>query len=231
MKKLLAIVLLLCMLTSSAFAAGALERTETRVVREAKDNGKYDINIFIQVKNTGDTPVGLDTAKIYLYDANNTVLKDTTAYYVYPPVLQPGEVGYASQTIYSVEADVANALSSYSIEITPETNEYYISEIAAIDHETVYAEVEKYSVSPILTYTLTNNTMYANAWNICLVAVVRSAEGKILDLQTATLYDVGVPAGGVVLYEMDLGSYNLEAWTEAGHTIGDIETYAYIELD
>lgn len=231
MKKLLAIVLLLCMISSSAFALGTLERTETRVVREAKDNGKYDINFFIQVKNTGDMPVSLDKANIYLYDANSTVLDDDTTYTMYPPVLQPGEVGYIYDWIYNAEATLANAIASYSINIAPETNERYVDKIQHIAHEAVYAEVESYSLDPIVTYTLTNNTNYANAWDIRLVSVVRSAEGKILDVQSSTVYNVGLPAGSVMLYEMDLGSGNLKSWTAAGHKVGNVETFAYINLD
>ena len=229
MKKLLAIVLLLCMVCSSAFALGNLERTETRVVREAKDNGKFDINVFMQVKNTGDMPVSLDKADIYLYDANNTVLDDDSTYSMYPPILQPGEVGYIYDWMYSVEAAIANSISSYSINIAPEHK--YLEEIQKVTHTATYAEVPYYNdFDPIVTFTVTNDTAAA-LWEPDLVVVVRSAEGKILDIQTATMYNVGIPAGSVVLYEMDLGSYNLEAWKAAGHTVGSVETFAYIELD
>jgi len=61
MKKLLAIVLLLCLVCTSAFAAGNLERTETRVVREKKDyDESYGIHVYIQLKNTGDAPISVE---------------------------------------------------------------------------------------------------------------------------------------------------------------------------
>ena len=231
MKKLLAIVLLLCLVCTSAFAAGKLERTETRVVRDAKDNGKYDINVFIQVKNTGDAAVSLDKANIYLYDANSTVLSDDTTYSMYPPVLQPGEVGYIYDWMYNVEGSVANAISSYSINITNETDERYIDKIQHISHTATYEQRPYYSsMEPVVTFTVTNDTA-ETVWEMRLIAVVRSAEGKILDVQTSTVYNTGLPTGSTLLYEMDLGSSNLTEWTTAGHTVGSVETFVYVELD
>lgn len=230
MKKLLAIVLLLCLVCTSAFAAGNLERTETRVVREAKDNSKYDINVFIQVKNTGDAPVSLDKANIYLYDANSAVLEDDTTYSMYPATLQPGEVGYIYDWMYNVEATLANSISSYSINIAPEHK--YLDTIVHLNHTATYAEVTQYSSTyPILTFTITNDTAAGDMWEPSIVAVVRSAEGKILDIQTASAYNIGIPQGSSVLYELDLGSSNLKTWTEAGHTVGSVETFVYVDMD
>ena len=231
MKKLLAIVLLLCLVCTSAFAVGNLERTETRVVRQPKDNGKYDVNVFVQVKNTGDAAVSLDKANIYLYDANSTVLDDDTTYSMYPPVLQPGEVGYIYNWMYNVDATLANAISSYSINISNETDPRYVDQVLHVGHSAEYAEVEQYSYTEhVLTFTITNDTT-STVWDLNLVAVVRSAEGKILDIQSTTVYNVGLPQGSSVMYEMDLGSSNLTAWKTAGHTVGSIETYVYADMD
>lgn len=229
MKKLLALVLLLCLVCTSAFALGNLERTETRVVREAKDNGKYDINVFVQVKNTGDAAVSLDKANIYLYDASGAVLDDEVTYSMYPATLQPGEVGYIYDWIYNVEASMANGISSYSINIAPEHK--YVESIVHVPHSAAYAEVTEYSSTyPYLTFTL-NNTASAPVWEPLLVAVVRSTEGKILDIQTSSVYNIGIPAGNSVMYEMDLGSSNLKSWTGAGHTVGSVETFVYYDVD
>lgn len=230
MKKILAIVLLLCLVCNSAFALGNLENAETRVVREAKDNGKYDINVYIQVKNTGDMPVSLDKANIYLYDANSTVLEDDTTYSMYPPVLQPGEVGYIYNWMYSVDANIATAVASYSINIAPEHK--YLDAIQHVAHEATYAEVPYYNDGnePVVTFTVTNDTAEA-IWEPNLIVVVRSTAGKILDVRTADMYYVGIPAGSSVMYEMDLGYNNLKAWNAAGHTVGSIETFVYVDLD
>lgn len=231
MKKLLALVLLLCLVCTSAFAAGNLERTETRVVRDAKDNGKYDINVYIQVKNTGDAPVSLDKAVIYLYDANNVALDDETAYSMYPSLLQPGEVGYIYREIYNAEASLATAIASYSINITPEHK--YLDEIAHLTHYAEYAEVKanQYSNTEPLTYFSITNDYADTVWNPIVVCVVRSTEGKILTIQSTTVYDVGIPAGNTVIYEKGLGTSELKQWTESGHTVGSIETFSYINLD
>lgn len=232
MKKLLAIVLLLCLVCTSAFAVGNLERTETRVVREAKDNGKYDVNVFIQVKNTGDAAVSLDKANIYLYDANSTVLDDDTTYSMYPPVLQPGEVGYIYNWMYNVDASLANAISSYSINISNETDPRYVDQVLHVGHSAEYAEVERFSSTyPILTYTITNDTPNTVVWDMNVVAIIRSTEGKILDIQSSSIYNVGLKEGSTMLYEMDLGYSNLESWKTAGHTVGSIETYVYADVD
>ena len=231
MKKLLAIVLLLCLLSTSAFAAGNLERTETRVVRDAKDNGKYDINIFIQVKNTGDAPVSMDKASIYLYDANGTVLDDETAYSMYPSILQPGEIGYIYRQIYNAEASLATSIASYSITIAPEHK--YLDEVAHLTHYAEYMEVKanQYSSLEPLTYFTITNDYSDTIWNPVVVCIVRSTEGKILSIQASTVYDVGIPSGQTVMYEKSLGSSALKKWNESGHTVGAIETFCYIELN
>lgn len=230
MKKLLALVLLLCLVCTSAFALGNLERTETRVVREAKDNGKYDINVFVQVKNTGDAAVSLDKANIYLYDANSTVLEDDTTYSMYPPVLQPGEVGYIYNWMYNVEGTMANSIASYSINIAPEHK--YVDKVLHLNHTATYEEVTRYSsLYPVLTFEITNDTPNTVVWEPSVIVVVRSAEGKILDIQTASVYNVGIKEGNSVMYEMDLGSSNLESWKSAGHVVGSVETFVYINVD
>ena len=40
-----------------------------------------------------------------------------------------------------------------------------------------------------------------------------------------------LPICSTLLYEKDLGSSNLKSWKEAGHTVGTIETFVYVDVD
>lgn len=227
MKKLLAVLLILCVFCSSALAAGQLEASESRVVRTCNDYGTYEINVYIQVTNTGDAAISLDKADIFLTDETGAVLEDDTAYSMYPPVLQPGEIGYIANRFYNVDAAVAEAVKGYSVDIVSEND--WLAEIVTVSHTAEYAEVETYALTPVVTFTITN-TGAETVWNPVLVVIVRSTEGKILAMLDETAYNVGVPAGGTLLYEMEFFSDNLEAWTKAGYTVGSIETFVYNEL-
>ncbi|MBR5231505.1 MAG: hypothetical protein IKW00_04585 [Clostridia bacterium] len=230
MKKLLAIVLLLCLVCTSAFAAGKLERTETRVVREKREyDDNYEIKVFIQMKNTGDAPVGLDSAKIKLLDASGNVLEETTAYGMYPSTLQPGEVGYIYEYFYSIEADKATALSSYTVEF--EAEDSWLDELKPVEHTAKYEAVERWGEKyPTVFYTVTNNTA-ETLWDVELISVIRAADGKILAMLNDTMYNVGVEPGSTVQYKSEMSSGDLERWTAKGYTVGAVESFAYIEID
>ena len=227
MKKLLAVLLILCVFCSSALAAGQLEVSESRVVRTCDDYGTYEINVFIQVTNTGDAAVSLDKADIYLTDETGAVLEDDTTYALYPPVLQPGEIGYITNWFYNVDAAIAEAVKGYSIDIASEND--WLAEIVSVSHTAEYAEVESYDLLPVVTFTVTN-TGADTVWNPVLVAIVRSTEGKILAMMDETAYNVGIPVGGTLLYEMELGSDDLTSWKDAGYIVGSVEVFVYSEL-
>lgn len=230
MKKLLAIVLLLCLVCTSAFAAGNLERTETRVVREKKDyDESYDIHVYIQLKNTGDAPIALDKATIKLLDAAGAVLEEDDVYSAYPPTLQPGEVGYAYKQFYSLDAAKATALASYTVDFT--TEDRWMTEIKHVDHTAKYEEVERWGDKYPTVFITVNNTTEEVLWDVELVGVIRSTDGKILAMFNETMYDVGILPGSSAMYRAELYASDLERWTNGGYTVGNVETYAFIEIE
>jgi len=228
MKKIIALVLLLCLALSCmpAMAGAALERTETRVIRDI-DNKM--ISVYLQLTNTGDVPVGLDKATISLYDANDTLLLEESTYGMYPGYLLPGEVGYVIKVFYSVDPEVAKAISTYTVNLEAESEWLY--EIKRLPATVSYVKEEgSYSTYHYAEMAITNDTADM-LWEPEYVFVVRSTAGKILSVVHSNAFDTGTIAGGTIYCRSNLGTKSVDTWTAAGHEIGEIEVYAYYELD
>ena len=230
MKKLLAIVLLLCMLCTCAFAEGNLVRTETRVVREKKEySDEYDINVFIQFTNAGDAPIALDQGVLKLLDASGNVLVEESFYSMTPNTLNPGEVGYTTRTIFGVDAATATALASY--EISTEVEDYFFYEYLPLEHTAVYEVLDDYGYKTgMVTFTIANNTQDI-LWNPIVLGVIRSADGKILQIVEEEAYDVGILPGNSIVLRTSVSNSDLERWNAAGYTTVTVESHAYSEID
>lgn len=228
MKKLFALILLLCMCVSCAQAAGVLERTETRVVREAGEDDA-EIFVYLQLKNTGNAPVGLDNIQVQFVDAEMNVVLEEGTFSMYPPTLQPGQIGYACVWAYNVELDVAQAITNYAV--TVKASHDYLIDVSLVDNTVEHKKVENpYYTEHQAFLTITNATA-ETIWQPEIVLVVRNQDGKILTIENDALYDVGIPAGGHVYYGYDFSSFQVERWQEKGQEIATMETIVYLEND
>lgn len=228
MKKIIAIALMLCLLLCCvpAMAEGKLDCTDSRVVRNLENK---QITVYIQVTNTGDTPAGLDYCTITLYDANKAQLEQSKTYSLYPGYLLPGEIGYIAYTFYGMDEQVAKAVSSYNIDVLTELD--YLYPIKSVPHTISYVVEEgSYSTYHYAELNIINDSDEV-LWQPEYVYVVRSTEGKILTIVSSRCYDVGIPAGANIFYRSSIGTSAVEDWAAAGHQIGSIEAFTYIELD
>ena len=227
MKKLLLIALALLLICPVVLAESALEVTEKRVVRQVED-GTAEVNIYMQVKNTGSVPVGLDAADICFYSAENELLVESSAYTMIPPVLQPGETGYIEGWEY-LDAAEAQKLHTYTIHV--QSTVHYLPAVTLLAHQSSYIEVETdWGAEHFITYAI-ENTGDTELWEMNVAYVLRDADGRIIDFDYTGIYDTGIAPGGTLLYRMELNSGDIEKWQEKGYELGVIETYVYLEED
>ena len=224
MKKLLAILLLLCLCIPGVMAEGKLELSETRLMRTVED--EYgDIRIILQVTNTGDAPVGLSEASVLLVNGNNELLEEVYTFTMNPPVLQPGEVGYMSLW-YSDER--ARVLSAADYDVRIDCVHEYLPTLKYLSCSAEYVEkVNEYYTDYKLIFTVKNDTADV-LWQPTIAMILRNADGKLLDVQETCVYNVGIPAGGVMLYEVYLSEYELQMWADAGQVFSELEAYIYV---
>ena len=228
MKKMLALVLLLCLLCPCALAEGKLEMTEVRVVREVEEDCA-EMKLYLQLTNTGDAAVGLDYVQVMYTNAQGETVCEESAYGMYPTVLQPGETGYVYNWSMSLEAAAAQSIVDYDVTIYE--GDYYMPEVTRLAHEMEYqVEDDGFWTEHHVIFYLTNETD-ATMWQPCTLIVVRSTEGKILLIQDDAMYDVGLPAGSSLYYDMEISFSAVEAWEEAGIEVGSVETVVYMEKE
>lgn len=224
MKKWLAVMLLLCMLIPCAQAAGKLENTELRVVRNLDENNA-EINVYIVVKNTGDAPVSLDEANVVFLDEAGNALFDEDEYSMYPGTLQPGETGYIKIWAYGVDKEKAQAVKSYTLTIEPEDEAEYV--VSRLPFTAEYkCLMEGYFEEYIVEFAVTNNTA-ETIWEPCFYMVLRDEAGKIFSMKDMKAYGVGIPAGTTVYYRADV-EYDAEMYIKEGHT-PTAECVVYLE--
>ena len=228
MKKLLAVVLLLCLLCPCALAAGKLQMTEVRVVRDV--DGEYgEMMMYLQITNTGDEAIGLDHVAVSYVDANGAVVCEESGYGMYPSVLQPGEKGYTYIWSMGLLAEEARSIVDYHVTIRE--GDYYMPQITHIPHEVEYQVTDDdfWSEHHVL-FSLTN-TSNDTLWRPYTLVVVRSTEGKILTIQDDMLYNVGVPSGSSLYCDVSISMIDTDAWKEKGYEVGSVETYVYTETE
>lgn len=225
MKKLLLIALALLLICPVVLAESALEVTEKRVVRKVDDTSA-EITIYAQVKNTSNTPVGLDEAVICFYSAENKLLVENHTYTMIPPVLQPGETGYIEGWEYMDAAD-AQKLDTYTIDI--ESTADYLPTVTLFAHENAYVKTEVFwGTESYITFAI-ENTGDTELWDLCAAYVLRAQDGRILEIDYTSIYNTGIAPGGTLLFRMNLNDIDIQKWQEKGYEMSVIETYVYLE--
>ena len=223
MKKLLAILLLLCLCIPGVLAEGHLELSETRLLRSV--DGEYgDIRIYLQVTNTGDAPVALNEASVLLVNGNSELLEEVYTYSMYPAVLQPGKVGYMSLW-YSDVADRVLSVTDYHVKFD-EAHEY-LPALQYLSCTYEYVELENENYTEYKLIFCVENVTDTVQWEPSIAMILRNENGKILDVQETGLYCVGIPANGMIMYEVYLSDYDLQRWADAGQPFSRLESYVY----
>ena len=242
MKKLFSLVIvLLVMLSTPALADGELIVTQKAfALRPSSLNpSKYNGIVCAEIANTGDKPAWLMNSTIEVYDQNGNFIKSSDVISCYPPVLNPGDIGFIYREIPGLETEDENYIYDYKLILTSANKDKNVIKrlpgIASYEKlEQSTSEIEFYAklgmISPKYQFsaTITNNTKSIIRKITAVIALYDSNDNLIYST-TISPSNLGIPAGQtVVLYAKDY--YNMmELWEENGISPERIMVIAYSE--
>lgn len=229
MKKLLSLVLALCLMLgcTTALAAGKLVvNQETYTPLEPYKDSFYAY-IFVEVTNAGDKNVEFGSGIMEVLNADGDALESFDLYTCHPEVLAPGEVGYIAYSrsvddITSVE-DIPDYMLTVSGKSSKDEAALRLPATAVVE-EVPYWSDTQYRV----TITITNNTD-KTIYDAYVPYALYDAEGKLLYADYTTLYNVGLPAGATIEMRQTVSDSFLKLWKANGTIPTTVSTFAYVD--
>ena len=230
MKKLSCIVLVLVLalaMSSTAFAAGKLTVVDdTMVVCEAYTG--YTAYIYAVVENTGDKPVEFNAGLIEILDENGDSIDAEDYIYCYPDILEPGAKGYIGEYIRVEEAESADYIDVYTIDVSGKSAKENTD--VSLDC-TAYAWMKPYSYTssneyPTITVVVTNNTEETVRQVYAAFALYDEDENVIYADSYNPSY-VALPAGSSMEIDIGIDSDLYEYWEANGIEPATVESVAY----
>ena len=193
MRKMIALLLvILCLLSSTAFAEGKLKVTEKNLlVYSGDDNGYF----YAKVENIGDAAVGVDRGDLVVFsDDDEIILSDsfvtTLPSYV---VLQPGDYLYVNEFLWDSALKDAT-IGDYKFSITAGRS---MKTLEKIPCEATFqlTGVDSYDNYVYVTFT---NTLDAPVYDFYVVAALRDADGNLVFVDSNSLSNIAVHPGSSI---------------------------------
>lgn len=228
MKKLvsLLLVLALCLGCTSAFAAGKLN-----VVQEntcfINEYSPY-FYAYAKVENSGDKPIKVNAGVLEVYDAEGDPISSTDCITAGARYLQPGEYTYVRMNTYDGLGDDA-VPADYAMTLTGKTEKDYENVRFQVEGKLeMNVQVDKWSTYNYMYATVTNNTE-ETLYNVQVMMALLDAEGNVLHVCEDSLYDVGIPAGGSVVFRRNISSDFMNYFEANSITPASVDAIAFIE--
>jgi len=225
----LVIMLIVTMLSGTAFAAGKLSVVQEKFIVMPYLNYHAGY-IYAEVKNVGDKPVEFNGGLLEMFDAQGNSIESTNWIGCYPEVLGPGETGYAS-AYQSVEAAIETSfIDDYLLTITGK---------GAKDRSTVYLPVtnQQYLETKETYWSYTNvsadleNTTDATVRDFYVVFALKDAEGKLLYVTSCQPSYVGIKPGSSVEVLTSVDSAIKDYFTANNIVPATVEVIAYFIVE
>ncbi|MBR4080440.1 MAG: FxLYD domain-containing protein [Clostridia bacterium] len=229
MKKLLSLVLALCLMLgcTSALAAGKLVVNQETYTPIELYSDSYYAYIFVEVTNAGDKNVEFGSGILEVLNADGDAVESFDLYTAYPEVLAPGDVGYISyyrgvDDAKSVE-DIPDYLLTVSGKSSKDEAPLRLTATGVVE-EVPYWNETQYQV----TLTITNDTD-KTIYDATVPYAIYDASGKLLYADYTTLWNIGLPAGSTIEMRQTINDAFLKLW-KANNTIPTtVTTFAYVE--
>lgn len=216
MKKILALVMALCLLMgcSTAMAAGKLVVNQETYTPIEMYSDSFYAYIFAEVTNTGDKNVEFGSGIFEVLNADGDAIESFDLYSAYPEVLAPGEVGYVAYYRSVDDAKSLEDIPDYMLTISGKSSKddapVHMTATGVVE-EVPYWSDTQYQV----TVTITNNTD-KTIYDAYVTYGIYDANGTLLYADYTTLYNMGVPAGSTVEVRQTIGEAFLKLWKANG---------------
>lgn len=229
MKKLLSLVLALCLMLgcTSALAAGKLVVNQETYTPIEMYTDSFYAYIFVEVTNAGDKNVEFGSGILEVLNADGDAVESFDLYTAYPEVLAPGEVGYISYYRGVDDAKSIEDIPDYLLTVSGKSSKDEAAlrlPATGVIEEVPYWNDTQYQV----TLTITNNTD-KTIYDAYVPYAIYDAAGKLLYADYTTLWNVGLPAGSTIEMRQTISDSFLKLWKTNNTIPTTVTTFAYAE--
>lgn len=228
MKKLvsLLLVLALCLGCTSAFAAGKLNVVQENTCY-INEYSPY-FYAYAKVENSGDKPIKVNAGVLEVYNADGDPIASADYLSAGARYLQPGEYTYVRMNAYDGLSEDA-VPADYALTLTGKAEKDYENvRFQAEGKLEMNVQVDKWSTYNFMYATVTNNTE-ETVYNVQVAMALLDAEGNVLYVCEDSLYNVGIPAGGSVVFRQNIPSEFMKYFEANSITPASVDAIAYIE--
>lgn len=179
-----------------------------------------------KVQNNSETPAYLSDGSLILRDADgNEVGKVEYMRTTGSRYLDPGEITFVS-LVADVEAGAS--VEGYSAELQSSAITYQTQDTALEISASELRKEEDYFTNYYATATITNNLDKPQS-RISAILAVRASDGKLVDLNSASIYQNELGAGSTITLVDSVDSRAVEYCTKNNLTPDQVEAYAWID--
>ena len=180
-----------------------------------------------KVQNNSETPAYLSDGSLILRDADgNEVGKVEYMRTTGSRYLDPGEITFVS-LVADVEAGAS--VEGYSAELQSSAITYQTQDTALEISASELRKEEGYFTNYYATATITNNLDKPQS-RISAILAVRASDGKLVDLNSASIYQNELGAGSTITLVDSVDSRAVEYCTKNNLTPDQVEAYAMVEV-
>ncbi len=225
-KKLLALVMALCLTLGCTTALAAGKLTVNQEAYLAMESYSFIGYIFAEVENTGDKNIEFANGLLEILTADGEPMTSADLYTMYPNVLAPGEKGYIYKSVYVDDAKSLDDIADHMLTLTGKSSQEEAT--PRLESSAVYALDTDAWGDPehVITVTLTNNTQ-ETVYDCQVVYGLYDVEGKLLCVDYNNAYNIGIPAGQTIEYRFTVNDDIAAAWTAQGLTPDSAQSVVY----
>ncbi|MBE5786864.1 MAG: hypothetical protein E7324_04905 [Clostridiales bacterium] len=203
MKKMAALVLaMICIFTSSAFAAGKLKVISKNLIEFDGDDTGY---FFAKVQNVGDAAIGVRTGKLVGFSENDEIIISESIVYSTPSYirLEPGEYVYVTEYLWEPILETEDVVDyKFSMETYANPQRYEI-----IPCEVRYELDGQYNSYVSVTFT---NTADKEQEGIHVSVALTDEEDHLVFVDGNAINGVVVHPGSTITVKMSIDSRIIE---------------------
>lgn len=194
-----------------------------------------DLYLYVVVRNDSGANIAVD-GEVHIFDKANAEIDDQSYLFPRPSDLAPGEVAYLRENILVSKTDAAKLPGDVgAIKVTLCSDGYpqYAEPAEHVSVQAAYTRGYDMLGNPsdnVIRFTVTNNSG-KDLVSPTVAGAVYDQNGKLLLVasESLSLTTVVIPAGGTIMMDCELMSYELEMIQQRGATIGTIEAVAYAD--
>lgn len=229
MKKLVSLLLalVLCCSCVSALAAGKVTVTQEDFIHLSNEYSNY-YYCYAKVENTGDKPIKVNAGVLEVYNAEGDAIHSSEWINAHARFLQPGEYTYVRVNEYM--DDLTLVPDDHLLTITGRSDNDYANVRFPMETKLELGVEGDWTTYNYMYATVTNNTE-ETVYDLNLVMALLDAEGKILYLNSNSLYETGLTPGSSLTFRINISSDFMDYYAANSLVPASVDAIAYVEVE